>query len=99
MSRTMRSFILILAITLVGFGWTAACHAQSAADIAVKAAQKYSGTSLRVIWEAGLQAQDPLTFAGPVWTRVAGVTFQVVETGLPDVFWQIVTVQLDGLGA
>ena len=96
MSRTMRSFILILAITLVGFGWTAAGRAQSAADIAVKAAQKYSGTTLRVIWEAGLQAQDPLTFSGPEWKRLTGITLQVVETPFPEIFSKIVTAHLGG---
>jgi len=92
----MRSFIRILAITLVGFGSAAAGHAQSAADIAVKAAQKYSGTTLRVIWEAGLQAQDPLTFSGPEWKRLTGITIQVVETPFPEIFSKIVTAHLGG---
>ena len=35
--------------------------AASAADAAVKAAQKYKGRSITIVWEAGLQSLDPRT--------------------------------------
>ena len=60
MSRTLRCLLLVFLATLLALGWVAESRAQSAADLAVKAAKKYSGTTLRVLWEAGLQAQDPL---------------------------------------
>jgi multiple sugar transport system substrate-binding protein len=46
-----------------GFGGQAA--AQSAAERAVEAAKQYAGTEITIVWEAGLQALDPLNFSGP----------------------------------
>ena len=45
--------------------FTRPAWAESAADIAVKAAQQYKGQTITIVWEAGLQSLDPLNFSGP----------------------------------
>ena len=49
-----------------------------AADIAVEAAQQYRGSTLRISYEAGLQALDGYFF-GPEWTRLTGINVEVIE--------------------
>ena len=46
--------------------WSQAASAQSAAETAVKAAQQYKGTTINIVWEAGLQSLDPKNFSGPM---------------------------------
>ena len=46
------------------FGLITCAQAQSAAQRAVDEAKKYSGTTLTLEWQAGLQALDPLNFSG-----------------------------------
>ena len=43
------------------------------AERAVEAAKAYSGTTLTITWEAGLQALDPLNFSGPLWEELTGI--------------------------
>ena len=45
--------------------FTRPAWAESAADIAVKAAQQYKGQTITIVWEAGLQALDPLQLLRP----------------------------------
>ena len=45
-------------------------QAESAAATAVTAARKYKGSSITILWEAGLQALDPLNYSGPKWSAV-----------------------------
>ena len=52
---------------LLATGVSAQALAQSAADRAVEAAKQYAGTEITIVWEAGLQALDPLNFSGPMW--------------------------------
>jgi len=52
---------------------------RTSAQIAVDEAQQYSGITLDVTWEAGLQAVDPLTFSGPLWEELTGIKINVVE--------------------
>ena len=59
----------VLAGTALG-GWAAMglprpAWAASAAQTAVDAAKQYAGTEITIVWEAGLQALDPLNFSGP----------------------------------
>jgi multiple sugar transport system substrate-binding protein len=96
MSRTLRCLLLVFLAALLALGWVAEGRAQSAADAAVKAAKKYSGTTLRVLWEAGLQAQDPLQYSGPEWKKLTGINIQVVETPFPEIFSKVVTAHLGG---
>lgn len=60
--------------------------AQSAADRAVAAAKQYSGTTLNITWEAGLQALDPLNFSGPMWEELTGIKINVVEIPINELF-------------
>ena len=61
----------------------------SAAQRAVEEARKYSGATLTVAWQAGLQALDPLNYSGPLWERLTGIKIKVVEIPLPEVFSKI----------
>lgn len=94
MTRHRCLLMTVLMIAALTIGPVRQGSAQSAADIAVQAAKKYSGTTLRVLWEAGLQAQDPLTYSGPEWKKLTGITIQVVETPFPEIFSKIVTAHL-----
>ncbi len=74
-------------------------HAQSAADAAVEAAKKYSGETLNITWEAGLQALDPLNFSGPKWEELTGVKINVVEIPISELFTKTVAEHRAGTGA
>ena len=78
----------IAALALLG-GGTGAAWAESAAEIAVREAQKYSGTTLTVQWEAGLQALDPKNFSGPLWEELTGIKVNVVEVPVNEAFTKI----------
>lgn len=51
----------------------------SSSRIAEEAAKAFSGQTLNVVWEGGLQAQDPLLFSGPLFQERTGVAINVVE--------------------
>ena len=59
--------------------WASAAMAESAAEIAVREAQTYKGSTITIVWEAGLQALDPLNFSGPMWEKLTGIKVKVVE--------------------
>lgn len=92
---------LLLIVAWAGLTGTRsqAAPAGSAADIAVQAAQRFRGTTLQVTWEAGLQAQDPLRFSGPEWTKLTGIRIQVIETPYGELFSRAVTEHLGRTGA
>ncbi|MEM8855994.1 MAG: extracellular solute-binding protein, partial [Pseudomonadota bacterium] len=73
--------------------------AQSAADRAVEAAKQYSGETLNVTWEAGLQALDPLNFSGPLWEELTGVKINVIEVPISELFTKTVAEHRAGTGA
>ena len=84
--RSTRSIVGGLAVAaLLGAGSSAA-WAESAADIAVREAQKYSGTTITVIWEAGLQSLGPQNFSGPLWEELTGIKLEVVESQVNEMF-------------
>ena len=60
--------------------------AQNAADIAVEAAKKFSGSTLNVLWSAGLQANDPVEFSGPLFEKLTGVKINMVLLPLTEQF-------------
>jgi len=72
---------------------------QSAADRAVEAAKAYSGETLTITWEAGLQALDPLNYSGPRWEELTGVKIQVVEIPINELFTKTVAEHRAGTGA
>jgi multiple sugar transport system substrate-binding protein len=53
--------------------------AMTSAQIAEDAAKRFAGETLNVVWEGGLQAQDPLLFGAPLWKERTGVDIQVIE--------------------
>lgn len=52
---------------------------------AVQEAKKYAGITLNVVWEKGLQAEDPKTF-GPKWEELTGIKINVVEMSYNDLY-------------
>lgn len=60
--------------------------AESAAERAVEAAKQYSGTTLNVLYEAGLQPLDPKEFTGPKWEELTGIKINVIEAPLDQIF-------------
>ncbi len=63
--------------------------AQSAADRAVEEAKQYSGITLNVLYEAGLQPLDPKTFTGPMWEELTGIRVNVIEVPVDQIFTRI----------
>src|SRR5438477_6459966 len=69
------------------------------ADTAVQQAQRFKGTTLNVIWEAALQAQDPLNFSGPKWEELTGIHINTIETAFTDLFSKQIAEHVAGSGA
>ncbi|WP_191059510.1 ABC transporter substrate-binding protein [Geminicoccus harenae] len=73
--------------------------AESAAKKAVEAAKQYAGTEISIVWEAGLQALDPLNFSGPLWEKETGIKVKVVEVPTSEMFTKILQEHRAGTGA
>ena len=73
--------------------------AADAAQTAVEAAKKYSGQTITIVWEAGLQALDPLNFSGPKWKELTGIEVKVVEVSTAEMFTKIMQDYKSGAGA
>ncbi len=73
--------------------------AQSAAERAVEAAKKYSGSEISIVWEAGLQSLDPLNFSGPKWEELTGIKVKVIEVPTSEMFTKILQEHRAGTGA
>lgn len=73
--------------------------AESAADRAVEAAKKYSGSTITIVWEAGLQSLDPLNFSGPKWEELTGIKVKVIEVPTSEMFTKILQEHRAGTGA
>ncbi len=73
--------------------------AESAAERAVKEAQQYKGQTITIVWEAGLQALDPLNFSGPKWKELTGIDVKVVEVSTAEMFTKIMQDYKSGAGA
>jgi multiple sugar transport system substrate-binding protein len=78
---------------------TPGAMAQSADEIAVEAAKQYAGTEITIVWEAGLQALDPLNFSGPKWEELTGIKVKVVEVPTEEMFTKIMQEYRAGTGA
>ena len=70
---------LTAAGALIAASAVSAAWAESAAERAVKEAQKYKGQTITIVWEAGLQSLDPLNFSGPLWEKLTGMKVKVVH--------------------
>ena len=80
------------------FGLPRIANAQ-AAQAAVEAAKKYSGTEISIVWEAGLQSLDPLNFSGPKWEAETGIKVKVIEVPVAEMFTKILQEHRAGTGA
>ena len=89
---------LALAAALA-LGSTIPASAESAAERAVKEAQQYKGSTITIVWEAGLQALDPLNFSGPKWKELTGIDVKVVEVQTAEMFTKIMQDYRSGAGA
>src|SRR5689334_13414105 len=78
-----------LASTALALFVVTGAHAESAAERAVKEAQEYRGQTITIVWEAGLQALDPLNFSGPKWEKLTGMKVKVVEVATAEMFTKI----------
>lgn len=90
--------LTLTAAAVLAVGWTAAAWAESAAERAVNEAKKYSGTTITVVWEAGLQSLDPLHFSGPKWKELTGIDVKVVEVATEEMFTKIMQDYRSGAG-
>ena len=91
--------LTLTAAAVMAVGWTAAAWAQSAAERAVNEAKKYSGTTITIVWEAGLQSLDPLHFSGPKWKELTGIDVKVVEVATAEMFTKIMQDYRSGAAA
>lgn len=73
--------------------------AEGSAFRATQAAKQYSGVTLNMTYEAGLQALDPRNFSGPMWEQLTGIKSSVVELSNPDQYSKAVAEHIAGSGA
>lgn len=76
-----------------------AARAATAAQTAVDAAKKLGGGEISIVWEAGLQALDPLNFSGPMWEKETGFKVKVIEVSTAEMFTKILQEHRAGSGA
>lgn len=91
--------ILTAAGSLAVIGASLPALAQSSAEIAVEAAKQYAGEEITIVWEAGLQSLDPLNFSGPRWEELTGVSVNVIEVPVTEMFTKILQEHRAGTGA
>lgn len=73
--------------------------ADGSAYRAVEAAKQFSGATLNLTYEAGLQALDPRNFSGPMWEQLTGIKSNVVELSHPDLYSKAVAEHIANSGA
>ena len=88
-----------VAAGLAGTAMTRTAWAADAAQTAVDAAKQFSGQTITIVWEAGLQALDPLNFSGPKWKELTGIEVKVVEVSTAEMFTKILQDYKSGAGA
>jgi multiple sugar transport system substrate-binding protein len=65
---------------------------------AVEAAKQYNGSTINIVWESGLQPEDPKVF-GPQFTELTGVNVNIVEIPYVDLYTKQLQDHLTGGGA
>src|SRR5262245_20019554 len=99
-AMTLNSMVTMLAgVVLVWTAIAGPARAQTAAERAVEAAKKYSGTEISIVWEAGLQSLDPLNFSGPKWEKLTGIKVKVIEVPTAEMFTKILQEHRAGTAA
>lgn len=91
--------IVLSAVAVAAVAWTGSAVAESAAERAVNEAKQYAGTTITIVWEAGLQSLDPLNFSGPKWKELTGIEVKVVEVATAEMFTKIMQDYRAGAGA
>ncbi len=66
---------------------------------AVQAAKQYSGSTINMTYESGLQALDPRNYSGPVWQDLTGIGSTVIELPHPDQYSKPIAEHFAGSGA
>ena len=69
------------------------------AEAAVAAAQQFKGITLNVVWEDGLQSQDPTIFSGPKWEELTGIKINTVSKPFTELFSSQVAEHIGATGA
>jgi multiple sugar transport system substrate-binding protein len=87
--KLTRRLLLQTSGASAAIGLARPAFAQSAAGRAVQEAKKYAGSTITIVWEAGLQALDPQTFSGPNWEQLTGIKVKVVEVQTAEMFTKI----------
>lgn len=95
----LKKVALTASAAIISAGLMSVALAESAADRAVKEAQKYKGQTITIVWEAGLQSLDPLNFSGPLWEKLTGIKVKVVEVQTAEMFTKIMQEYRAGTGA
>jgi multiple sugar transport system substrate-binding protein len=80
-------------------GFARPAFSASAAQAAVDAAKQFSGQTITIVWEAGLQSLDPLNFSGPKWKELTGIDVKVIEVSTAEMFTKIMQEYRAGTGA
>jgi multiple sugar transport system substrate-binding protein len=73
--------------------------ADGSAYRAVQAAKQYSGITINMTYEAGLQALDPRNYSGPVFEQLTGIKSNVIELSNPDQYSKAVAEHIAASGA
>jgi multiple sugar transport system substrate-binding protein len=97
--RLINTVAWVGAVAALAISWASTAIAENAADIAVKEAQKYRGSTITIVWEAGLQSLDPINFSGPKWEELTGIKVKVVEVPIAEMFTKIMQEYRAGTGA
>lgn len=97
--KFMRRTLLTAAACAVISAATSPASAQTAAERAVEAAKQYSGITLNVFYEAGLQPLDPKNFTGPMWEELTGIKINVIESPIDQMFTKTMQAHRAGSGA
>ena len=94
----LKSVLPLALATALTAALAGSAFAESAAERAVKEAQKYKGQTITIVWEAGLQSLDPLNFSGPKWKELTGIDVKVVEVSTAEMFTKIMQDYRSGAG-
>jgi multiple sugar transport system substrate-binding protein len=96
---TRREFTKLGLAATFALGGVRYASAADAAEAAVQAAQQFKGQTITIVWEAGLQALDPLNFSGPKWKELTGIDVKVIEVSTAEMFTKIMQEYRAGTGA
>lgn len=94
-----RRAVMAMSASVLAMATMGTASAQSAADRAVEAAKQYSGITLNVFYEAGLQPLDPKNFTGPMWEELTGIKINVIESPIDQMFTKTMQAHRAGSGA